>query len=230
MDKHKIKDKVHPFFAMKRSASSSSSGALTKKPALEMNGAGPSHKHESSSSDDDEPVVVGVRKSAVGMAPSSATAKKMTKKLTVRPPKPPKEPKQKKSPTKKSKKTDQSPSKKTKPKKSEQNGKQKSPSKSKKEDKKEGKKSKKNMNLSEYLTNAKDGNSDSPQLTYEEKMANRAKNINKQAIKAIVNIDVPSLTILMEKAAKSFPTKFVDDIPNEFVRYLFNKAVLKKEQ
>jgi hypothetical protein len=61
-------------------------------------------------------------------------------------------------------------------------------------------------------------------------MANRARNINKQAIKAIVNLDIPSLTTLMEKAAKSFPTKFIDQIPNEFVRYGLNKMVLKNEQ
>lgn len=70
------------------------------------------------SSDDDDAPIVGVRKSGVGMAPSSAAAKKMTKKPTQKKPKSPtkKEDKAKKSPTKKqpkssTKKADKSPSK-----------------------------------------------------------------------------------------------------------------------
>lgn len=220
---------------MKRSSSSDKQTSTPpKKPRLDSNGAGTSKPNDNSSSDDDGPVMGAIRKSGVGLAPHSAAAKMTIKKLTQ---KSPKKPSSSSKPSKPSKSSKSSKSSKPKSKKETgQNGVQKSPSKPpkvKKEAKDAGKtkKSKKSqMNLSDFFTPAKSTTKSTPHLSYEEKMINRAKNINKQAIKAIVNIDIPALTKLMESAANSFPERFVKEIPNSFVQYLYHKSLVKHQQ
>jgi hypothetical protein len=43
-------------------------------------------------------------------------------------------------------------------------------------------------------------------------------------------MDLPSLNKVLEAAAKALPVKYADKIPNEFVKYLYHKALLKHEQ
>lgn len=43
-------------------------------------------------------------------------------------------------------------------------------------------------------------------------------------------MDIAGLNKILEAAARGFPNTFVEKMPNEFVRYCYNKALVKYEQ
>jgi len=59
-------------------------------------------------------------------------------------------------------------------------------------------------------------------------MEKRAVNVSRKAIEHIIAMNLASLNAMMEKAAKVLPPEYADRIPNGFIRYLYDKELLKK--